>query len=335
MSKLKIEYIDIDKLIPYVNNPRVNDGAVDKVASSIKNFGFKNPIIIDKDNEIIAGHTRLKAARKLGLDEVPTIKVEDLSPSYKKNGVKDCMCEDCGTEFTVRKDTKPKVCRHCTSIRGGKATKGIRTAQRVKCLGCDELILISNKNNYCSIECRGRHNRIKRVCKQCNQEFTILKSTISDKTNSTGNFCSRNCYNNYMAIGDYIKGRGSRWNKTRKEILDKFPFCAICGTTKNLQIHHITPYRLTHDNSKENLIPLCTKHHKWIEMMFCDTERFGTSKTTGLIWNSILRERQTTTAIVIKQIIDTNNENRLRSSQSARQRKCTCISQRMSRKELN
>lgn len=84
MSKLKIEYIDIDKLIPYVNNPRVNDGAVDKVASSIKNFGFKNPIIIDKDNEIIAGHTRLKAARKLGLDEVPTIKVEDLTETQIK-----------------------------------------------------------------------------------------------------------------------------------------------------------------------------------------------------------------------------------------------------------
>ena len=84
MSKLKIEYMNIDKLIPYINNPRLNDGAVDKVASSIKNFGFKNPIIIDKDNEIIAGHTRLKAARKLGLDEVPTIKVEDLTDNQIK-----------------------------------------------------------------------------------------------------------------------------------------------------------------------------------------------------------------------------------------------------------
>ncbi len=79
MSKIKIEYKDISELIPYINNPRINDGAVDKVASSIKNFGFKNPIIIDKNNEIIAGHTRLKAARKLGLDEVPTIKVDDLT----------------------------------------------------------------------------------------------------------------------------------------------------------------------------------------------------------------------------------------------------------------
>ena len=84
MSKIKIEYTDVDKLIPYINNPRLNDGAVDKVASSIKNFGFKNPIIIDKDNEIIAGHTRLKAARKLGLDEVPTIKVEDLTETQIK-----------------------------------------------------------------------------------------------------------------------------------------------------------------------------------------------------------------------------------------------------------
>lgn len=84
MSKLKIEYISIDELIPYINNPRLNDGAVDKVASSIKNFGFKNPIIIDTDNEIIAGHTRLKAARKLGLNEVPTIKVDDLTEQQIK-----------------------------------------------------------------------------------------------------------------------------------------------------------------------------------------------------------------------------------------------------------
>lgn len=84
MNKLKIEYINIEKLIPYINNPRINDGAVDKVASSIKNFGFKNPIIIDKGNEIIAGHTRLKAARKLGLEEVPTIKVEDLTEQQIK-----------------------------------------------------------------------------------------------------------------------------------------------------------------------------------------------------------------------------------------------------------
>jgi DNA modification methylase len=84
MSKLKIEYIDIDKLIPYINNPRDNKNAVDKVAASIKEFGFKNPIIVDKENVIIAGHTRLLASRKLDLKEVPIIRVEDLTDKQIK-----------------------------------------------------------------------------------------------------------------------------------------------------------------------------------------------------------------------------------------------------------
>lgn len=84
MSKLKIEYKGIDELIPYTDNPRVNGSAVDKVANSIKEFGFKNPIIIDKNNEIIAGHTRLKAAKALGMKEVPIIRAEDLNEDQVK-----------------------------------------------------------------------------------------------------------------------------------------------------------------------------------------------------------------------------------------------------------
>lgn len=79
MDNLKIIYKKTEDLIPYINNPRNNDGEVDKVASSIKNFGFKVPIVVDGDNEIIAGHTRLKAAKKLGMDEVPCIVADDLS----------------------------------------------------------------------------------------------------------------------------------------------------------------------------------------------------------------------------------------------------------------
>lgn len=74
----------IGLLIPYINNPRNNDDAVDAVASSIKNFGFKVPIVIDGQNEIINGHTRLKAAKKLGLNEVPVIIADDLSPEQIK-----------------------------------------------------------------------------------------------------------------------------------------------------------------------------------------------------------------------------------------------------------
>jgi ParB/RepB/Spo0J family partition protein len=81
---LKIEMLSVNQLVPYTKNARHNEKAVDKVASSIKEFGFKNPIIIDANNEIIAGHTRLMAAKKLGIDEVPTIKVDDLSPEQVK-----------------------------------------------------------------------------------------------------------------------------------------------------------------------------------------------------------------------------------------------------------
>lgn len=84
MNDLKIIYKSIDELIPYENNPRNNDKAIDGVAMSIEQFGFKNPIIVDKDNIIIAGHTRLKAAKKLGIEKVPTISADDLTEEQVK-----------------------------------------------------------------------------------------------------------------------------------------------------------------------------------------------------------------------------------------------------------
>ena len=74
----------IDEVIPYEKNPRKNDDAVDYVAKSIKEFGFKVPIIIDKDNVIVTGHTRLKAAKKLKLKEVPCILADDLTEEQIK-----------------------------------------------------------------------------------------------------------------------------------------------------------------------------------------------------------------------------------------------------------
>lgn len=81
---MQIINIKIDDLKPYKRNPRKNDQAVDAVAQSIKEFGFKVPVIIDKNNEIVAGHTRLKAAQKLGLTEVPCIVADDLTPEQIK-----------------------------------------------------------------------------------------------------------------------------------------------------------------------------------------------------------------------------------------------------------
>lgn len=81
---MQIKYFKPSELIPYENNPRKNDDAVDAVAESIKEFGFKVPIIVDKNNIIVAGHTRLKAAQKLGLKSVPVVCADDLSEEQVK-----------------------------------------------------------------------------------------------------------------------------------------------------------------------------------------------------------------------------------------------------------
>lgn len=81
---MKIEEWPIDKVIPYENNPRNNDGAVDSTANSIKEFGWQQPIVVDKDGVIIVGHTRLKAAKKLKLDQVPVTIAESLTDEQVK-----------------------------------------------------------------------------------------------------------------------------------------------------------------------------------------------------------------------------------------------------------
>lgn len=79
MKKLEIKYIPIDDIKPYKNNPRLNEDAIPYVMNSIKEFGFKNPIILDKNNVIVAGHTRLESAKRLDMEEVPVIYADDLT----------------------------------------------------------------------------------------------------------------------------------------------------------------------------------------------------------------------------------------------------------------
>lgn len=78
-EQIKIVYKNVDDLREYENNPRKNDNAVDAVAASIELAGFKVPMVIDADGVIVAGHTRLKAAKQLGMTEVPCIVADDLS----------------------------------------------------------------------------------------------------------------------------------------------------------------------------------------------------------------------------------------------------------------
>lgn len=79
MGDLKIVYKNIEDIIPYEKNPRRNDQAVEAVAESIKEFGFKIPIVISADGLVVAGHTRIKAAKKLCMKELPCIIADDLT----------------------------------------------------------------------------------------------------------------------------------------------------------------------------------------------------------------------------------------------------------------
>lgn len=80
----KVQMMSIDDVVPYENNPRDNKSAIEYVANSIRDFGFRNPIIVDKDNVIIAGHTRLEAAKQLEMRQVPVIVASDLTDEQVK-----------------------------------------------------------------------------------------------------------------------------------------------------------------------------------------------------------------------------------------------------------
>lgn len=81
---MEIVYKKVNDLIPYENNPRINDEAIEYVKNSIKEFGFKVPVVIDKDNVIIAGHTRIKASKELGIKDIPCIIADDLTEEQVK-----------------------------------------------------------------------------------------------------------------------------------------------------------------------------------------------------------------------------------------------------------
>lgn len=76
---MQIEHIHVSAIKAYEKNPRQNDDAVEYVANSIREFGFKSPIIVDRNNVIVCGHTRLRAAQEIGMKTVPCIKADDLT----------------------------------------------------------------------------------------------------------------------------------------------------------------------------------------------------------------------------------------------------------------
>jgi ParB-like chromosome segregation protein Spo0J len=81
---MKIELMPVDQVLPYARNPRINAHAVEKVAASIKEFGFRQPIVVDGEMVIVVGHVRYEAAKRLGLKKVPVHVATDLTPEQIK-----------------------------------------------------------------------------------------------------------------------------------------------------------------------------------------------------------------------------------------------------------
>lgn len=92
---MQVEERRLDSITPYENNPRVNEDAIPLVAKSIEEFGFKVPIVIDRNGVIVAGHTRYKAAKQIGLETVPCVIASDLTDKQiKAFRLADNKCSD-------------------------------------------------------------------------------------------------------------------------------------------------------------------------------------------------------------------------------------------------
>ena len=80
MAELRVKWVPVGEVRPYPGNPRRNEAAVEAVAASIREFGWRQPIVVDADGTIVCGHTRYKAARALGEEQVPVTVAADLTP---------------------------------------------------------------------------------------------------------------------------------------------------------------------------------------------------------------------------------------------------------------
>lgn len=150
------------------------------------------------------------------------------------------------------------------------------------------------------------------MCRNCQGDFKVLPSVLSGKTNASGNFCSRPCYNRWLAQTKPEGSRGRGWKKIAKEAIRRAPFCGWCGTMRNrLDVHHIVPYRLTSDNSQDNLIPYCKVHHKMVEVATQTIEAAGDPLAMIPALAASLRFRQNATRnLLLRLARDVQSEGR-------------------------
>ena len=216
-------------------------------------------------------------------------------------------CATCGKVELVRSDNQAAICQSCSNRKNALSRPriGPRTGFYAPCLHCgrDFYTYPSADAKFCSISCLRSHTRVDRTCKACGRLFSVSRSVLSGKTNSSGNFCCRACYEKWLCKPDRKTGRGSQWHRIQRAVKAKQPFCAICGTRHRLQVHHIIPFRLTGDNDPKNLIVLCVKCHKTVEWLTVEIEMLGVDHFTMHSALSIpLRGRQHQTTIFLRKL---------------------------------
>lgn len=239
------------------------------------------------------------------------------------NWTRQRVCSECGRVQLVRKDNKSTRCHYCSASSAGKKAwdkdgklSHLMAKDNCRCSNCGNSFhrvpaSIQATANFCSVNCKNEYHRVERDCKNCGGKFVVPRSRVNGKSNSSGNFCSRPCYEKWLCQTDRVNGRGSQWRKIRNSVISKYPFCAICGTLnkKLLQVHHIIPFRLCYSNDPRNLITLCIKCHKKTETVLHNIEKVdGEMRRMFLFFSSNLRERQQLTYLVLKGL---QNENRI------------------------
>jgi len=197
------------------------------------------------------------------------------------------ICCDCGKVQSVRRDNTSERCQSCAArISGAKGLATIRARARPKPPVKPRI-----------------SRRIDRICQMCGATFSVLKSALSGRTNASGNFCTRPCYDRWLAGSTVYRDRGSDWPVIARWAIQSAPFCAWCGRLKvRLDAHHIVPFRISGDNCAANLIPLCNVCHKRIETAVKTLESAGGPECTLPLLGVILRRRQQATAAHLRRI---------------------------------
>lgn len=212
-------------------------------------------------------------------------------PRRRNDWSRQRICVGCGKEESVRKDNIATRCKSCSAVIGQIAGLKVIQANRVtaQCSNCKTEFFTNRSSNaraqanrYCSHKCRSLHGSVPRECKQCGAGFRVAKSRMGGNNNTSGNFCCRPCYVEWLCQPDRPQPRGSQWKSISVECISRAPFCAKCGRSDGLQVHHIIPYRLTKDNAQDNLVPLCRAHHGQTERAFRKIERTFTGNLADL-----------------------------------------------------